>query len=136
MAAREHEPEPLVGDRGDRVVLVLRLGRDGGERVEVGGALAAAGLAAQAVDRAVARADRDPRRRVVRDAGRRPALERDEERVLDRLLGAVEVAERARQRGDRLPRLAPEQAVGDDRGVSGAGPRQACVPSLCVCSSS
>jgi hypothetical protein len=76
--------------------------------------LAAACLAAQPVDRPVARADRDPGRRVVRHARARPALERDEERVLDRLLGAVEVAERPRQRGDRLSRLAAEQAVGDD----------------------
>ena len=35
------------------------------------------------------------------------------ERVLHRLLGAVEVAEDAREDGDRLPRLAPEQAVDD-----------------------
>jgi hypothetical protein len=42
-----------------------------------------------------------------------PALERDEERVLYRLLGAVEVAEDAGEDGDRLARLAPEQAVQD-----------------------
>jgi hypothetical protein len=42
---------------------------------------------------------------------RRPALERDEERVLYRLLGAIEVAEDAGEDRDRLPRLAPEQAV-------------------------
>ena len=57
--------------------------------------------------------DGDPGGRVGRHAVARPALERDHERVLDRLLGAVEVAERAGQRGDRLPRLAPEQAVDD-----------------------
>ena len=44
----------------------------------------------------------------------RPALERDQERVLHRLLGAVEVAEDAGEDGDRLPRLAPEQAVDED----------------------
>jgi hypothetical protein len=42
---------------------------------------------------------------------RRPALERDDERILDGLLGAVEVAEDAGEDRDRLPRLAPEQAV-------------------------
>ena len=41
----------------------------------------------------------------------RPALERDDERLLDRLLGQIEVAEDADQRRDRPPRLAPEQAV-------------------------
>jgi hypothetical protein len=40
-----------------------------------------------------------------------PALKRHEEGVLHGLLGAVEVAEDAREDGDRLPRLAPEQAV-------------------------
>jgi hypothetical protein len=41
----------------------------------------------------------------------RPALERHEERVLYRLLSAIEVAEDAGENRDRLPRLAPEQAV-------------------------
>jgi hypothetical protein len=50
---------------------------------------------------------------------RRPALERDQERVLHRLLGAIEVAEDAGEDRDRLPRLAPEQAVQD--GVLRAG---------------
>jgi hypothetical protein len=48
-----------------------------------------------------------------------PALQRDQERVLHRLLGAVEVAEDAGEYRDRLPRLAPEQAVQD--GVLRAG---------------
>jgi len=64
-----------------------------------------------AVDRLAAGRERDPGRRVGRHAVARPALEGDDERVLDRLLRAVEVPERARERGDRLPRLAPEQAV-------------------------
>jgi hypothetical protein len=68
-------------------------------------------LAPQAVDRPVARRRGDPRRRIGGHAHARPAFERDDERVLDRLLGAVEVAERACQDGDRLPGLAPEQAV-------------------------
>jgi hypothetical protein len=88
-----------------------------------------AALAPQAVDRPVARGRRDPRGGIGRDAVARPALERDEERVLDRLLGAVEVAERAREDGDRLPRLAPEQAV--DRC---AGRAQAFVASAPGCS--
>jgi hypothetical protein len=40
-------------------------------------------------------------------------LERDHERLLDRLLGEVEVAEDADQGGDRPSRLAPEQAIDD-----------------------
>ena len=42
--------------------------------------------------------------------------ERDDPRLLHRLLGEVEVAEDADERGDRPPRLAPEQAV--DVGVA------------------
>jgi hypothetical protein len=49
----------------------------------------------------------------------RPALQRDQERVLHRLLGAVEVAEDAGEDRDRLSRLAPEQAIED--GVLRAG---------------
>jgi hypothetical protein len=50
---------------------------------------------------------------VLGHAAGRPALERDEERVLHRLLGAIEVAEDAGEDGDRLSRLAPEQAIED-----------------------
>ena len=68
-------------------------------------------LAAEPVDRAVAGDPRDPGAGVVGDAVARPALERDREGVLNRVLGEVEVAEDADQGGDRPPRLAPEQAV-------------------------
>ena len=79
-------------------------------------------LAAQPVDRLVARDPGDPGAGVVGDAVARPALERDHERLLHRLLGEVEVAEDADQAGDRPPRLVPEQAVDepDRRARSGA----------------
>ena len=44
----------------------------------------------------------------------RPALQRGHERLLDRLLGGVEVAERPDQGRDRPSRLLSEQAI-DDR---------------------
>ena len=44
----------------------------------------------------------------------REVIERHEERVLHRLLGAVEVAEDVGENGDRPSRLAPEQAVDED----------------------
>ena len=61
----------------------------------------------------------------------RPSLERDDEGVLDGLLGAVEVAERPRQDGDRLPGLAPEQAVDE---CPGSAQAQAVVDSVPGCS--
>jgi hypothetical protein len=51
-----------------------------------------------------------------------PALERGEEGVLNRLLGAVEIAEDAGEDGDRLSRLAPEQTI--DENVLRTGARQ------------
>ena len=84
------------------------------ERLELGALGLQRALAAQAVDRLVARDPRDPGAGVVRDAVARPALERDDERLLHRLLGGVEVAEDADQGRDRPSRLVPEQAVDDD----------------------
>jgi hypothetical protein len=116
VAGGEDQPQPLVGDRGHDVV-------DGvlgvpAERAQFGlqGAAPArpAALGPDPVERAVARGGDDPRRRVVRQPVPRPALERDEERVLDGLLGAVEVAEDVGENGDRPARLAPEQAVDED----------------------
>jgi len=68
-------------------------------------------LAAEPIDRSVPRDPRDPGAGVVGNAIARPALERNRERLLDRILGGVEIAEDPDQRGDRPPRLAPEQAV-------------------------
>ncbi len=118
MAAGEDQAQPLVGDRAHgllrlrvRVLVLVSL-----ERLEPRDRLGVAGeppVAPQAVDRAVARRRDDPGGRVGRNAVARPALERDRKGVLDRLLGAVEVPERAGEDGDRLSRLAPEQAVED-----------------------
>jgi hypothetical protein len=115
MADGEDQPQPLVGDRAHDRFLVVHVPAEcaqlGLERRLAPGPAA---LAADPVDRAVARRGDDPRRRVGRRAIARPALEGDEERVLDGLLGAIEVAEDAREQRDRLPRLAPEQAVDED----------------------
>src|SRR4029079_6662798 len=65
------------------------------------------------VDGPVLRRRRDPGARVVRDPSLGPTLQGDRERLLDRLLGEVAVAENADSARDRLPRLPPEQAVDD-----------------------
>ena len=66
---------------------------------------------AKPVDRAVPRGRRDPGPGVVRHATLRPRLDGRDEGVLDRLLGEVEVAQDADQRGDRPALLLAEQAV-------------------------
>jgi hypothetical protein len=70
-------------------------------------------FAAETVDRPIARDPGDPGPRVIRDAIGRPAFERDYERLLDGLLGRIEIAEDPDQGRDRPPGLMPEQAVDD-----------------------
>ena len=113
MAAGEDQPQAVVGI-GHVIVLGFRgvRGRlEPGQPLEDPLLVLEVAFPAEPVDRAVTGDPRDPRARVGRRALPRPALERDRERVLDRILGGVEVAEDADQRGDRPPRLAPEQAV-------------------------
>ena len=112
MTAREDQPEPVVdvlrhaGLRVD-VGVSRRRGVEARENFEL---LAADALAAQPVDRAVARRREDPRRRLRRKAVARPALERGDERVLDRIFGQREVAEGARERCDRATGVVAEAA--------------------------
>ena len=108
MAAREDQPEPIVRD-GAVVDLVL-LAR-GHERLQLAHLVLEPAGAPDPVDRLVPGRRRDPRTGVAGQPALRPDLERDQERVLDRLLGEVEVAEDADERRDRPPRLLPEQAV-------------------------
>ena len=60
---------------------------------------------AHAVDRLEAAGRHEPRARVRRHAVARPLLERRAERVVQRLFGEVEVAEKTDQRGEHAPRL-------------------------------
>ena len=48
----------------------------------------------------------------------RPPLEGDDERVLHRVLGAIEVAEDAGEGGEGAGRLGPERGLGRDLGQS------------------
>ncbi len=114
MAAREYQPQLVVGDRARVFLLgrskVVALFGEG----KLGHGLLLAGeraLPSQAVDTAVARGGRDPRPGIGRDAGHRPTLDGGQERVLDGLLGKVEVAQDADQRGDRAPMLLAEDAL-------------------------
>jgi len=124
MAAGEDQPQPLVRE----LVGDIRLPAPTAQRLERL-ELAALGrerlLPADAVDRLVARDAGDPGAGVVGNAVARPALEGDYERLLDRLLGEVEVAEDPDERRDRPSRLEPEQAVDDCSWTGGARRRAA-----------
>src|SRR4029078_5295924 len=84
---------------------------DGGLALEHLGLVAQDTRPAQPVDGPVARGRRDPRARVRRDAALGARLESDDERVLDRLLGEVEVAEHADERRDRPTLLRTEDLI-------------------------
>ena len=125
VAAREDETQPVVlhGSsllRRARVVVVR-------EQRHVREQLAAARLAAQAIDGEIARGRRDPATRVGRQPVARPAAQGDRVRILHGVLGDVDVAEDADQRGDRATgRLAEDPA---DRGLAG---RRRHAPSVCM----
>jgi len=74
-------------------------------------------FATQPVDRLVPGDAGDPGARVRRYAVARPALEGDDERLLDCLLGRVEVAQDKNEGGDRPSRLVPEQTVDNSYGL-------------------
>jgi hypothetical protein len=67
-----------------------------------------ASLASEAVDRSIAGGGRDPAAGVGRQAVARPRAQRDRERLLDCVLGEVDVAEGADQSGDRSTGLLAE----------------------------
>ena len=118
VAAREDQPQSIVRD-GHRIIL-------GGCQVDGGQLLFHGGLPPQLldlrdrqltpskpVDRPIASRRGDPRAGVVRDAALGPGLEGADERVLDGLLGQVEVARHPDERRDRPALLLAEQAIDD-----------------------
>ena len=99
--AQEHETQRLVPDVGmfhDRHLLG-RSGRECELRRRLSEPAVDGGGPAESVDRTVARDGVQPRRRITRDALRRPDLHRLEERILHAVVGDVEVAEPDREEG-------------------------------------
>ena len=107
--------------RSSGKVVVSSIGSsDGLGHLEQARLLGERALAADAVDRAVARGRDEPRARVGGRAVARPALGGDRERLLRGLLGEVEVAEEADQRGeDAAPLLAEDLLEDRYRSTSG-----------------
>jgi hypothetical protein len=97
VAAGEDQPEAVVGDHVLLLGLVV-IGRgrrlQGPQLLQL---LVATALAPEPVDRLVAGGGGDPGPRVLRNATLRPDLHGDQEGLLNRVLGEVEVAEYADQ---------------------------------------
>ena len=108
VAAGEDQPQPVVVHG----TLLLRRRLAGAQqRAACALAVLARRLAAQPVDRAVARRGDDPAGRARRQPALGPAPHRLGERVLDRLLGDVDVAEDADQDGHRAAVLLAEDTL-------------------------
>jgi hypothetical protein len=105
VAAGEDQPQPLVAHRPllDRLVA-------GVQERGLGVPVVARGLAAEPAIAALRGRD-DPAGRARRHAGLRPALQRPRERVLNRLLGDVDVTEHAHEHGDRATVLLAEDTL-------------------------
>ena len=103
------ELEPLVGDRRLVGVVVVH----GRRHLEQAGLRGERPVAADPVDRAVARGGHEPRARVGGRPLPRPARGGDGERLLGGLLGEIEVAEEADQRGEDAAPLVAEDLVED-----------------------
>src|SRR5256885_12891002 len=89
VAAGEDEREPVVGDRAHAVILLRKVAQACQELGLAGEGL----LATDTVDGAIARGRDDPGAGVAGHAFVRPTVDRDRERVLDGVLGKLEVAE-------------------------------------------
>jgi hypothetical protein len=115
VAAGEEQAQPVVAHRTHLLGLGARVQQQG-LRVPVG----ARGLPPQPVDRLAAGGRDEPALGAGRRPVGRPAPDRLGERVLDRLLGGVDVAGDADQDGHRAAVLPPED--GRQRGVVDEGP--------------
>jgi hypothetical protein len=116
MTAREDQPKPVVGD-------AAHVGLVGGEGLELGEPrerdvfLAKRPLSSDPVDGTVAGGRRDPRARRRRHPARGPRPERFGERLLDGVLGEIEVTEDPDQGRDSPALLLAEQAIDDPERV-------------------
>ncbi len=107
VAAREHEREPLVGNRAHVVLLRRKLLEPADELCLALEDL----LAADAVDGAVARGRDDPGAGRLREPFAGPTLESSRECVLHGVLGKLEIAEDAREDADGAPPFLAEDTL-------------------------
>jgi hypothetical protein len=99
MAAKEDETELVVGHRVDVAEVGRRIGRGIVQRQRFPFPGIARRLAAETIDRPVARRGGDPAAGVGRHAVDRPPVGGDRERIGDRVLGLIDVAQDPHERG-------------------------------------
>ena len=114
MTAGEDQLQPLVSDFG-----VIELVHGHLRDVEQSCLLRKRALAPDPVDRPVPGNRGEPGNRVDRDALALPALRRDRERLLSGLLGNVEVAKEADQRGQNATPVFTEDVLEGYRSTTG-----------------
>ena len=103
MAAGEDQLEPLVLDHR-----VVKFVHHRFWHFQLPGLFGERPVASDPIDRAVARGDRQPSAGIRRNPVVGPPLRGDRERLLGSLLGEVEIAEEADQRGKYTPPLVAE----------------------------
>ena len=120
MAGHEHEAQQVVADVVVEGGIEIRRGPIS-FRLELAAELLVFSLdqlgPAQPVDRAMLRSGHEPGARVVGDARDRPPLERDDKRILRKLLGNTDVAHDPREAGDEPRLLDPPDCVDRAMGI-------------------
>ena len=122
MAAGEDQPQAVVPYRAVIVGCGMLVGIDPGELGEALGAVGERAVATEAIDRAPARGDGDPRSGIRRDAVTRPRRDRRREGILHRVLGELKVTDVANQRRQNGRALLPERELDGGSRVAGPGP--------------
>jgi hypothetical protein len=108
MAAGEDQPQHVVIENA-RIRRIVARGRIEFELMRERLLLATErDVAADAIDRLVAPDTDQPRAGIMRRLFLGPTLQRDRKGVLQRVLGEIEIADEADQRGERSPRLGAE----------------------------
>ena len=124
MAAGEDKAKPVVGEAAvaPEAHVVLLSSAVGEVALELGELQRLETSAPDPVERPVARGRGDPGTRVARNAIAWPGLERGHERVGERLLGEVEVAQDADERGKDAARFVAEGSLDEPADVASGDP--------------